>query len=288
MVPWVGFCLYVAAGIFLEDLKADSPNPHSLSNLDQILNAMRAIAAHHSITKGFLTQCELDIESISKNRFGRELKKESGILAESQGVPITVADMQALLLQPLDKVSQSPSPGDEFSPRVKKAATASLSPPAFTHASEPNVAGPGSNLIAATPEFSSWDSCVEAPNPCFEDGVSYNSKYSSTASPVVDNSGFVGYTHATPNTNDNTETRTTPSHEFSYSQGSPLNFVKSSICIPVQDSIMPDGYHNLPNEWAVPDAYSAINQDGFAVPVNTSWTQPKYPTVGLTRGGEAG
>ena len=58
----MGFCLYVAGGVFIQDQKSDRRNANSMANLEFLLAAMSAIGNRHSITKHFTAQLELDIE----------------------------------------------------------------------------------------------------------------------------------------------------------------------------------------------------------------------------------
>ena len=66
----MGFCLYVASGVFIQDL-VHKPNPQSKSNLEFLLAAMKAIGRRHSITRHFSAQVELDISGsgIDKGRY---------------------------------------------------------------------------------------------------------------------------------------------------------------------------------------------------------------------------
>lgn len=65
----MGFCLYVASGVFIQDLRSDDSNSQTQTNLSFILSAMRAIGNRHSITQHFTAQVELDIESSGINKF---------------------------------------------------------------------------------------------------------------------------------------------------------------------------------------------------------------------------
>ena len=63
MNSWMGFCLYVAGGVFIQDQKSDRQHPNSFANLEFLVAAMTAIGSRHSITKHFTAQLELDIEA---------------------------------------------------------------------------------------------------------------------------------------------------------------------------------------------------------------------------------
>jgi hypothetical protein len=60
---WAGFCLYVAGGVFLQDIRKHRSNPQSTSNLEFIVSAMKALGNRHSVTKHFSAQLEFDIEN---------------------------------------------------------------------------------------------------------------------------------------------------------------------------------------------------------------------------------
>lgn len=61
MSSWLGFCLYVAAGVILKDVRKDKPNPQSTSNLEFIISAMKAVGKKHVIADHFAAQLELEI-----------------------------------------------------------------------------------------------------------------------------------------------------------------------------------------------------------------------------------
>jgi hypothetical protein len=63
MNSWMGFCLYVAAGVFIQDIRDGTPNPMSKDNLEFLLYAMKAIGNRHSITQHFTAQVEIDMAS---------------------------------------------------------------------------------------------------------------------------------------------------------------------------------------------------------------------------------
>ena len=63
MNSWMGFCLYVAAGVFIQDQRGNEGKPQSITNLEFLLAAMKAIGNRHSITNHFTAQLEIDIES---------------------------------------------------------------------------------------------------------------------------------------------------------------------------------------------------------------------------------
>lgn len=107
MNTWIGFCLYVAGGIFIQDLKSEAPSPHSGTSLEFLLAAMRAIGEKHSITQHFTAQLELDIEGAGLPGCDNSTGKGgavpntpmNGLLADREGLPMTVGDFHNLIEQ---------------------------------------------------------------------------------------------------------------------------------------------------------------------------------------------
>lgn len=100
MNSWVGFCLYVAAGVFLKDQKSDKPNPQNIVNIEFLLAAMSAIGLKHSITRHFSAQLELDVEAAglkTSKTSGSQIHAPNtpihGLLADRNGVPMTVDNL---------------------------------------------------------------------------------------------------------------------------------------------------------------------------------------------------
>ncbi|KAG4433416.1 hypothetical protein IFR05_011102 [Cadophora sp. M221] len=100
MNSWVGFCLYVAAGVFLKDQKSDKPNPQNIVNIEFLLAAMSAIGLKHSITRHFSAQLELDVEAAglkTSKTSGSQIHIPNtpinGLLADRNGVPMTVDNL---------------------------------------------------------------------------------------------------------------------------------------------------------------------------------------------------
>lgn len=63
MHSWMGFCLYVAAGVFIQDLRSEQKNLQSLTHLEFLISAMKAVGRKHMIAQNFVAQLELDIET---------------------------------------------------------------------------------------------------------------------------------------------------------------------------------------------------------------------------------
>ncbi|RFU34969.1 hypothetical protein B7463_g1366, partial [Scytalidium lignicola] len=63
MPSWLGFCLYVASGVFIQDEVSTHSRPQSKSNVDFLLSAMKAMGKSHVIAQHFLAQLEFDLEA---------------------------------------------------------------------------------------------------------------------------------------------------------------------------------------------------------------------------------
>src|ERR1700709_625103 len=89
----MGFCLYVASGVFIQDQRTNENNSQSRTNLEFLLSAMRALGSKHSIVQHFTAQVELDIESSGINKRhspslgadGNEFQNMIGILPGRSG-----------------------------------------------------------------------------------------------------------------------------------------------------------------------------------------------------------
>lgn len=62
MNPFLAFCLYVAARVFIQFLKKIPNNTEIRASLDLLLTAMRVLQRKNPLTESFLVQLNLDIE----------------------------------------------------------------------------------------------------------------------------------------------------------------------------------------------------------------------------------
>ncbi|KAH6664927.1 fungal-specific transcription factor [Halenospora varia] len=112
MNSWLGFCLYVAGGVMLQDSKRNPSNTELPTNLEFLLAAMKAVGIRHSITKHFTAQLEIDMEAsvvpsyepgscatpaIPTPSMPRQhIVPLSGLIPERSNAPMTVEEMQKL------------------------------------------------------------------------------------------------------------------------------------------------------------------------------------------------
>ena len=62
MNPFMAFCLYVAARVFVQSLKKDPDDQENCNHLNLLLTAMRTLQRKNHLTESFLVQLNLDIE----------------------------------------------------------------------------------------------------------------------------------------------------------------------------------------------------------------------------------
>ena len=81
MHPFISFCLYVAARIYVGAYKKQPNDQLTYTNLQFLLNAMHAIRKRNPLTEAFLVQLMVDLEGtgfdtpLNNSRFSFEMKK---------------------------------------------------------------------------------------------------------------------------------------------------------------------------------------------------------------------
>jgi hypothetical protein len=63
MNPFISFCVYVAARVFVQYLKTRPKDQQMASSLQFLLQAMQALRRKNPLTESFLVQLDLDLES---------------------------------------------------------------------------------------------------------------------------------------------------------------------------------------------------------------------------------
>ncbi|KAE8454281.1 hypothetical protein EG329_005206 [Mollisiaceae sp. DMI_Dod_QoI] len=115
MHPWIGFCLYVSAGVYVKDYKRGTRDPNCMTTLEFLLSAMRSIGAKHNITNHFTAQVELDMQAAGIVQPSQRPSVEcvnttespenpdipslpiNGLLPDRHGLPMTYANLQAFV-----------------------------------------------------------------------------------------------------------------------------------------------------------------------------------------------
>ena len=63
MNPFISFCIYVAARVFVQYLKTRPNDQQMNASLQFLLQAMQALRRKNPLTESFLVQLDLDLES---------------------------------------------------------------------------------------------------------------------------------------------------------------------------------------------------------------------------------
>jgi hypothetical protein len=63
MNPFISFCVYVAARVFVQYLKTRPKDQQMHSSLQFLLTAMQALRRKNPLTESFLVQLDLDLDS---------------------------------------------------------------------------------------------------------------------------------------------------------------------------------------------------------------------------------
>jgi hypothetical protein len=64
MNPFISFCLYVAARVFVQYLKSRPSDTQTTDSLRFLLTAMNALKRRNPLTESFLVQLDVDLEAL--------------------------------------------------------------------------------------------------------------------------------------------------------------------------------------------------------------------------------
>lgn len=64
MNPFISFCLYVAARVFVQYLKCRPEESQTIDSLRFLLSAMNALKRKNPLTESFLVQLDVDLEAL--------------------------------------------------------------------------------------------------------------------------------------------------------------------------------------------------------------------------------
>lgn len=65
MNPFISFCLYVAARVFVQYLKSRPDDTQTADSLRFLLSAMNALKRRNPLTESFLVQLDVDFEALA-------------------------------------------------------------------------------------------------------------------------------------------------------------------------------------------------------------------------------
>jgi hypothetical protein len=66
MNPFISFCLYVAARVFVQYLKSRPDESRAADSLRFLLTAMSALKRRNPLTESFLVQLDVDLEALGE------------------------------------------------------------------------------------------------------------------------------------------------------------------------------------------------------------------------------
>ena len=92
MNPFISFCLYVAARIFIHAYRQSPEDRSILTSLEFLLNAMQAIKKKHPLTESFLVQIMVDLEGTGVSS---AYKPSGGLASEATLRKIYVSNDQS-------------------------------------------------------------------------------------------------------------------------------------------------------------------------------------------------
>ena len=64
MNPFIAFCLYVSARVFIQYLKSKPDDAQTIDSLRFLLSAMNALKRRNPLTESFLVQLDVDFEAL--------------------------------------------------------------------------------------------------------------------------------------------------------------------------------------------------------------------------------
>lgn len=65
MNPFISFCLYVSARVFVQYLKSRPEDSQTADSLRFLLSAMNALKRRNPLTESFLVQLDVDLEALA-------------------------------------------------------------------------------------------------------------------------------------------------------------------------------------------------------------------------------
>jgi hypothetical protein len=174
----MGFCLYVAGGVCLQNATSENPHAQSVGDLEFLLGAMNALGRRHSITKHFTAQLELEIsatglateETLVSCYFNQKddhnseipLVPMSGLIYGRAGLPMTVDEMR-LLSSRATKFSDTNGAMDKASPDMSNSPTNSNEPNYNTDHFPPTATVGTSGVSETDALYSNKPGVVEPP-----------------------------------------------------------------------------------------------------------------------------
>ena len=89
MNPFISFCVYVAARVFVQYLKTRPKDQQMTASLEFLLQAMQAIRRKNRLTESFLVQIDLDLESAGLEGIQQRANTQPSRVSQSMELPAT-------------------------------------------------------------------------------------------------------------------------------------------------------------------------------------------------------
>ncbi|KAG6006314.1 hypothetical protein E4U43_000455 [Claviceps pusilla] len=98
MNPFISFCLYVAARVFVQYLKSRPDDAHVADSLRFLLSAMEALKRRNPLTESFLVQLDVDLEALAtrvpklrstflrQSAFGSQVERAGPLCSDREGM----------------------------------------------------------------------------------------------------------------------------------------------------------------------------------------------------------
>lgn len=93
MNPFISFCLYVAARVFVQYLKSRPEDSQTADSLRFLLSAMNALKKKNPLTESFLVQLDVDLEGL-----GMRNPKHNSAFSHTQDSVSTMSYSLCILL----------------------------------------------------------------------------------------------------------------------------------------------------------------------------------------------
>jgi hypothetical protein len=116
MNPFIAFCLYVAARVFVQYLKTHKDDATVISSLQFLLAAMQALKAKNPLTESFLVQLDVDLEGsdirVPSTKGGLASMPLRACTDKTMYIPVSTNDRNCTPLLDIRTVEEQEQPTD--------------------------------------------------------------------------------------------------------------------------------------------------------------------------------
>ena len=114
MNPFISFCLYVAARVFVQYLRSRPSDVQIAASLQFLLAAMAAIKRKNPLTESFLVQLDVDMEAAGLEDARQTFKRQSAALSAGAGGPTRSEGCPLTEFLQLDPITGNKSCGKAY------------------------------------------------------------------------------------------------------------------------------------------------------------------------------